>query len=455
VKAGLAVAVFSLFGAGAATLVAFRHLTDVVRQSSLHQADTLLEVLSVPVAAALESEDRERLGRLVDHLVLERRSDLVFLAVVDDTGHTWLRAHGAEPAAVELFPSDLPKDRPWRRFGPDGRYLDVATVVTVEGRSAKVRARFALEAVQDQLAWFTRITALTTLLVALLAWSMGTLLLDNWLLKPIRQLARVARRIGEGGLEVRSRFASSDELGDLSSALNATAERLSSYTRGLEQAVQERTAELEAANQELQRLATTDGLTGLLNHRSFQDVLAFELLRARRHPRSVVLCMADIDDFKVFNDSFGHPAGDDLLREVATTLSESLRAIDIVARYGGEEFAIILLDTDADEGFRTATKICDRVRTRAFAGEENQPGGHVTISIGVAAYPAHAANQSDLIELADRALYEAKRRGRDQVVLYEASLPPRARTSDLVRPRSTPRGPSTKPISKPRSAGTG
>ncbi len=206
---------------------------------------------------------------------------------------------------------------------------------------------------------------------------------------------------------------------------------VSSYTRGLEAAVNERTAELEAANKELQRLATTDGLTGLLNHRAFQEVLAFELLRAQRHPRSLVLCMLDIDHFKTFNDGLGHPAGDEVLRSVAKLLEERLRAIDIVARYGGEEFAIILLDSSAEDGLRTANKIRDVFRDRPFPGEENQPSGKLTVSVGVAAYPEHAQTQPELIEMADIALYEAKRRGRDQAVCYQPGIPPRTRTGDL------------------------
>lgn len=432
-KAGLALAVFSLFGSGAATLVAFRHLNGVVRQSSLHHAESLLEVMSVPVAAALEAGDRRRLQRLVDHLVLERRSDLRFLAVVDAGGEVWaLSTTGHAVTGEALFPPSHPPGESWRAFGDQQRHLDVATLVSVNDRTATIRARFTLVPLRDQVGWFARITALTTGLVALIAWSIGTLLLDQWLLKPIRSLARVARRIGEGGLEVRSRHQSGDELGDLSQALNATAERLSSYTRSLEKAVQERTAELEQANRELERRAQTDGLTGLMNHRTFQEAIAFELLRARRHPRRFALCMLDIDYFKTFNDRLGHPAGDELLREVARTLTESLRATDIVARYGGEEFAIVLFDTDADEGLRAAEKICEVFRNKSFAGEQHQPEGHLTVSIGVASFPAHASTQSDLIERADIALYEAKRRGRDCAVVYSPTLRPRTSTRDLA-----------------------
>lgn len=432
-------AVFSLFGSGAATLVAFRHLNGVVRQSSLHHAESLLGIMSVPMAEAMDDPAPERLQRLVDHLVHQPGSDLELLSVTSASGGVWSsrRAGVGEPPPPPG--EDFAPGASWRVFGRDLGYLDVAQPLTDGAALATVRARFSLEPSREQVAWFTRLTAVTTLLVAILAWAVGTLLLDRWLLKPIRSLARIARRIGEGGLEVRSRYTSSDELGDLSSALNATAERLSSYTRGLERAVQERTAELETANRELKRLATTDGLTGLLNHRAFQEVLAFELLRAKRHPRPLTLCMVDIDNFKQFNDALGHPAGDELLREVARTVRESLRAIDIIARYGGEEFAVILLDTDPLEGRRAAEKIGETVRHRIFSGEEHQPGGRVTVSIGIAAYPEQARSQAELIEKADIALYEAKRQGKDRAVLFGPWVEPRASRADSTGPVDAPK----------------
>lgn len=162
--------------------------------------------------------------------------------------------------------------------------------------------------------------------------------------------------------------------------------------------------------------ARSDGLTGLLNHRSFQERLRAELRRAARHHTPVALLMVDVDFFKVYNDTWGHPAGDDVLRAVALTLRGAVRATDSVARYGGEEFAVLLPNTGLAQGVVVAEKLRVAVRNLAVVGaEQSQPGGCLTISIGVAAWPEHAVGAGDLVERADRALYEAKRAGRDRV----------------------------------------
>jgi diguanylate cyclase (GGDEF)-like protein len=243
-------------------------------------------------------------------------------------------------------------------------------------------------------------------------------------LGPTRELADMAKRIGEGQLGVRSLLGDrKDEIGELSQALNHMAAKLRVYTSELEAAVRERTGELESANRELEKLATTDGLTGLKNYRFFRNTLEFELRRGQRHPHKLSLCMIDIDHFKKFNDTHGHLAGDDILKRISQLMQHNLRSTDVVARYGGEEFAIILLDTAGDEAFLTAQKIAEIVRREPFEGTEHLPLGKLTISIGVAAHPDDAADPNALIRNADLALYEAKRRGRDRVVRYSADLP--------------------------------
>jgi diguanylate cyclase (GGDEF)-like protein len=201
------------------------------------------------------------------------------------------------------------------------------------------------------------------------------------------------------------------------------ADRLKVYTTGLEIAVRERTRELEEANEELARLATTDGLTGLRNHRYFRSTLEFELKRGARRPHLLALCMIDIDHFKKYNDTYGHPAGDEVLKHVGRILSESLRSTDVVARYGGEEFAVILLDTSPEEGFRTAQKIVTLFREEKFDGESALPNGKLTVSAGIASFPDDADSAGGLIRCADLALYEAKRRGRNDAVRYSVEIP--------------------------------
>jgi diguanylate cyclase (GGDEF)-like protein len=167
---------------------------------------------------------------------------------------------------------------------------------------------------------------------------------------------------------------------------------------------------------ELERLAITDTVTLVRNHRFFQDQLKIEVERANRHSRALSLIMVDIDHFKQFNDSFGHPAGDSVLRQVAARLSDGVRTLDTVARYGGEEFGILLPDTDAQGAALVADRLRSSLSSAPFTGPDFGPT-QVTISLGVASVPLHATNPQDLVRKADAALYRAKRQGRNQSVV--------------------------------------
>jgi len=165
-----------------------------------------------------------------------------------------------------------------------------------------------------------------------------------------------------------------------------------------------------------ERLAITDSVTGIHNHRHFQERLAEELARAERYGRFLSLLMIDIDDFKQYNDLLGHPAGDAVLKAVARLLTRSVRSTDIVARYGGEEFVVILLEAEKSQATRVAEKIRARIEAYPFANEEQLPNGRVTVTVGVATYPDDAKTKKDLIYLADMACYRAKREGKNRVM---------------------------------------
>ena len=215
----------------------------------------------------------------------------------------------------------------------------------------------------------------------------------------------------------------------------------------------------------VEQLAITDGLTGLYNHHYFYDRLSQEVARARRYGLALSLLMIDIDDFKTYNDAFGHLAGDAVLREVATLLNGQTRQrVDLVARYGGEEFAIILPSTgvegaatvgervrttiarsaalhagetppskppasgpsrSADGGPSAAMVVAERIRGSVAAETFGtaETAATITVSIGVASLPQHAASMDDLVEAADRALYLAKRLGKNRVSLSAETAP--------------------------------
>ena len=163
------------------------------------------------------------------------------------------------------------------------------------------------------------------------------------------------------------------------------------------------------------KLATTDGLTELYNHRYFQEQMKMQVEQCKRYGTSFSLIIIDIDYFKKFNDTFGHQAGDNVLRQVAQILKNNIRATDIACRYGGEEMSIILPNSSKDSSLTTAEKICKRVASNKFKLNNTVIEENVTISLGVATYPDDGETASEIIEAADKRLYQSKHNGRNQV----------------------------------------
>lgn len=184
-------------------------------------------------------------------------------------------------------------------------------------------------------------------------------------------------------------------------------------------AVEERALKARAAEGEFYKeLSRKDGLTELYNHRFFHQLLETEVSRGERYDRVVSLLMIDIDDFKSYNDSHGHPAGDVALRRLAQLLKQGSRSCDFVARYGGEEFAIIVPEVSADSARRMAERLLKLIDESEFDGEDVMLGGRLTISVGIATFPLQASSKSELVEHADQALYRAKGLGKNRVVVF-------------------------------------
>jgi diguanylate cyclase (GGDEF)-like protein len=170
--------------------------------------------------------------------------------------------------------------------------------------------------------------------------------------------------------------------------------------------------------EETQAFAYRDELTGLCNFRYFREYLSREIHRGERYNPPLSLIMVDIDDFKIYNDSNGHEAGNRALATMARLLADPLRKIDVAARYGGEEFAVILPSTTKTGAHQVAERARETIEKYPFPNADSQPGGQLTVSMGVATYPADAREPNDLVRYADSALYVAKTRGKNQVHLY-------------------------------------
>lgn len=193
--------------------------------------------------------------------------------------------------------------------------------------------------------------------------------------------------------------------------------RIRDNKRELEERVAVRTSELQLLNQKLEQLSTTDGLTGIANRRRFDEVLELEWARANRTQQPITLAILDIDWFKLYNDHYGHQAGDECLRRVSAVLRANIcRTGDLVARYGGEEFVFITPGMDSQHALKVSEKIREEIQSLAIPHAMSL-FDYVTVSIGVTSFtPHYSQNANLLIKVADEALYAAKNQGRNTIV---------------------------------------
>ncbi|MDA1044531.1 MAG: GGDEF domain-containing protein [Verrucomicrobia bacterium] len=202
------------------------------------------------------------------------------------------------------------------------------------------------------------------------------------------------------------------------------AEKISSYVTEMIEALQGKlmdvdryAQDLKTANKKLVEIAVNDGLTGLFNHKHAMHTLRIELERAIRFSHPLSICMIDIDEFKKFNDTHGHPVGDKALARVGQILLDNIRTVDIAARYGGEEFMVIIPETMPTDTMEVAERIRRAVETSAF----DVGGGksvRMTVSVGISAYMGVIMTPEELVASADKNLYKAKRTGKNKVCLW-------------------------------------
>lgn len=248
-----------------------------------------------------------------------------------------------------------------------------------------------------------RLRDATALLVVILLAVVGSLAyaLGLLIVHPLDRLTLASNRVAGGDLNVAVPASGGGELSHLTGVFNDMVRRL------------------REGRAELERLSVTDELTGLANRRRLTVELDRELRRSVRHGHPFAVLMLDVDRFKKFNDTWGHPAGDGVLKRVANTLRECVRDVDTVARYGGEEFMVILPETPAGEAARVAERIRAATEKDRFTPEGAKAELNITLSAGYAVFPEHAETPDGLIEAADQALYRSKASGRNRVTAAE------------------------------------
>ncbi|MBW2714542.1 MAG: diguanylate cyclase [Deltaproteobacteria bacterium] len=259
-------------------------------------------------------------------------------------------------------------------------------------------------------------------LIAILVFSLVAYQVTSAVLKPIESLSVGARQVAEGEFDFELPVpATRDEIGVLITAFNHMLQQIRSGRDEINESnesLRTHNIKLRQANELLEQLSITDGLTKLHNHRFFQDQLTREIRRATRASTPLALLFIDIDDFKSLNDRFGHASGDELLRGLALIMNATVRSSDLLARYGGEEFAVLAPDTDQQGAYLLAEKLRTAIAESSFILSASMRITRATVSIGSAQY---AGDRKKFFDEADRALYRAKAAGKNCVMMDESS----------------------------------
>jgi len=287
-----------------------------------------------------------------------------------------------------------------------GRRDVIGTLEYVPQVNWAVLAEISASAAYLQIRRF-RDVALGVIVFLLIVVTASAYRLGRLIARPLDRLTKAAGEVAAGDLTVDLPAApGGGEVGYLTDVFNHMVYRLRDGRAELDRINET----LRKKNEELELLSTTDSLTGLSNHRSLMKRLDDEVARFRKDKRGFSVLVGDVDHFKQYNDAFGHPAGDEVLQTIAEIMRDSTRKNDCCARYGGEEFVIVLPDTSAADALDTAEHIRARVAAKKFSGRKK------TLSIGVATFPEDADDAEAIIAIADEALYQAKREGRDRTV---------------------------------------
>jgi diguanylate cyclase (GGDEF)-like protein len=390
---------------------------------------------AIAVAPLYPSEGSELVGivslaRLVPLLEVELPNENALIALVDGDGHVLVRA-GKPPGDRSLAKIDVSAIH--SRGALREADLSGEHVIAAVQRIALLDWNVAIVTpFESAYAWaFSIVTRVFVIdLCIILAFSLLAYRITARVVRPIGHLSEAVRRVMLGQAELEMPEVSSrDEIGMLTRTFNDMLQQQRAQREEIEETnrhLKDRNHRLQQANEVLNQLSITDGLTRLHNHRFFQDHLTREIRRVERTQEPLAILVIDIDDFKRLNDRLGHAAGDEILVRIAQILHGAVRGSDLCARYGGEEFVILAPGTDTHGAYALAEKVRTAIAESSFIVDDSLRPLRVTVSVGVAAF---SGNRKRFFQKADQALYRAKADGKNCVIVHEDDLPQDDETS--------------------------
>ncbi len=390
----------------------------------LDPAGEVASTIAVPV----QSADGRFLGGLVAKLSYSALADVLVDFAPGDDGRIelvtedGLRVASSEPGArLDRALADGPLSSLAAAGGAMTEYTDlegmemVGLSSPIDRMGGSVLVQVPASQAYARVAQLRRTTAalvsVLLVFVGAAAYFIGLLIV-----RPLDRLTAGATAVAGGDLSVDLPVSGRDEVAMLTRVFNGMVGELRSSREKLDEARET----LQEQYTELEQISITDGLTELYNRRYMMGEFEKELKRAHRHERKMSVLMLDVDKFKAYNDTWGHQAGDEVLRGLGVVLRDAIRDPDVPGRYGGEEFIVLLPDCDLEGAVQTAERIRARLDQEVFDGSK------VTASMGVAEFPTHGTTPAELVGAADIALYQAKEQGRDRVV---AAAPPETETA--------------------------
>ncbi len=408
--------VFTIAGVSFLSIMELAHTIEEAMEEYTMEGQPLLELIQAVQESDLEGHDYLTYGtknELAEYKSTAKKTDMAFESAMkapfdDEKEKEWVRSAFIKwRVAYNLTLSHSPVNDPAIKLQHMRKIDDQMNEIETTLNWAFQRAQEEMKEIKTGALSLQRMSTIFIITLSVLA-VIGMVLLWRWLVHsitgPLKELASNVKAVGTGGAILETKVAGDDEIGRLVRAVNDMSARVSENTTSLKE------------------LAEHDELTGLYNNRALMGLLQNEIARSSRYGHTFSFILLDIDHFKDINDTYGHAAGDDVICQLATLITESIRDVDKAARYGGDEIALILPETVGTK----ALAMAERVRLGVSSQHVMLPGGEmlrIEISIGMAEYPGKKESIKDLILAADDALYEAKRKGRNRVCT-ESGQPP-------------------------------